>query len=64
MWKQVEKEEFRKGFNVRSAKLFSSYTDCINDYAESVFSMDGENQTHRTVHHNGIMKEPMYFIWV
>lgn len=63
IWHEVTKEEFfDSGFNVRKAKLWSSHTNCSEDFAESTFSMNGEQPTHKTIHNNGLFNEPDYFI--
>lgn len=62
-WRQVDKDEFfESGFDIKKSKLLSSYTNCSEDFAESTFSMDGYDPTHKTIHNNGLLADPDYFI--
>ena len=62
-WKEVTRDEFfNYGFNVRQASVYSSYTSCQENFAETTFSMGGDKPTHKAVHNNGLFAEPNYYI--
>lgn len=47
---------------LKKSKLLSSYTNCSANFAELTFSVDGYEPTHKTIHNNGLLNDPDYFM--
>ena len=61
-WIEVTHEEFHKYFNVKFAKLWDSDTRTNEGYAMSIFSMNDIQETHKTVHNNGVLNMPNFYV--
>jgi len=60
-WTEVTKEQFFKTFDIRKSTVVETYTECSEDYAYTVFSMTGDEPTHKT-EHLSLTKDPLYFV--